>query len=105
MIHVSRGFGSRSWRVALLAAVTVALTASAAIAQILYGSIVGVVRDPQGGVMPGATVTIVNKETNLTKEAMTDADGSFTVTNVLPGPYNVKVSLQGFRESVRGTCR
>jgi hypothetical protein len=99
--HVSRRFGSRSWRVAILAAVAVALTASAAIAQILYGSIVGVVRDPQGGVMPGATVTIVNKETNLTKETTTDSDGAFNVTNVLPGPYDVKVTLQGFRESVR----
>jgi len=99
--HVSLGFGSRSWRVAVLAAVTVALTASAAIAQILYGSIVGVVRDPQGGVVPGATVTVVNKDTNLTKETTTDADGAFNVTNVLPGPYDVKVTLQGFRESVR----
>ncbi|HMC76276.1 MAG TPA: TonB-dependent receptor, partial [Vicinamibacterales bacterium] len=40
-------------------------------------------------------------ETNLTKEAVTDADGAFTVNNVLPGPYDVKVTLQGFRESVR----
>ena len=51
--------------------------------------------------MPGATVTIVNKETNLTKETTTDADGAFSVNNVLPGPYDVKVTLQGFRESVR----
>jgi hypothetical protein len=81
--------------------VTLALTASAGIAQILYGSIVGVVKDPQGGTVPGATVTIVNKETNLTKETTTDADGAFTVNNVLPGPYDVKVTLQGFRESIR----
>jgi hypothetical protein len=78
-----------------------ALTASAGIAQILYGSIVGVVKDPQGGTVPGAVVTVVNKETNLTKETTTDADGSFTVNNLLPGPYDVKVALQGFRESVR----
>jgi hypothetical protein len=79
----------------------VALTSSAAIAQSLYGSIVGVVKDPQGGTVPGATVTIVNKETNLTKETTTDANGSFNINNVLPGPYDVKVTLQGFRESVR----
>jgi hypothetical protein len=79
----------------------VALTASAAIAQILYGGIVGVVKDPQGGTVPGATVTIVNKETNLTKETTTDSEGAFNVTNVLPGPYDVKVTLQGFRESLR----
>jgi hypothetical protein len=77
------------------------LTAGPVIGQILYGSIVGVVKDPQGGTVPGATVTIVNKETNLTKETTTDAEGAFTVNNVLPGPYDVKVTLQGFRESVR----
>jgi hypothetical protein len=78
-----------------------ALTASAAAAQILYGSVTGVVKDPQGGNVPGATVVIVNKETNLTKETTTDADGAFSILNVLPGPYDVKVTLQGFRESVR----
>ena len=40
-----------------------ALTASATVAQVLYGSIVGVVKDPQGGNVPGATVTVVNKDT------------------------------------------
>jgi hypothetical protein len=70
-------------------------------AQILYGSIVGVVKDSQGAVIPGATITIVNQETNLTRETTTDAQGNYSVGNVLPGPYNVKVSLQGFREAVR----
>ncbi len=37
-------------------------------AQILYGSIVGAVKDAQGAVIPGATVTIVNRDTNLTRE-------------------------------------
>ncbi len=101
MIHVFRRAGCRWWQVATLTVVTLALTASAGLAQILYGSVVGVVKDPQGATVPGATVTIVNKETGLTKETTTDADGAFTVNNVLPGPYDVKATLQGFRESVR----
>ena len=72
-------------------------------AQILYGSIVGVVKDAQGAVMPGATVTIVNRETNLTRETTSDAQGNYSLGNVLPGPYDVKVSLQGFREAVRSS--
>jgi hypothetical protein len=92
---------TRFWRAVILMAAVVVLTASAAIAQSLYGTIVGVVKDPQGGTVPGATVTIVNKETNLTKETTTDANGAFSINNVLPGPYDVKVTLQGFRESVR----
>jgi hypothetical protein len=77
------------------------LAATPARAQILYGSVVGIVSDSQGARVPGASVTIVNKETNLTREATTDAEGSYNLVNVLPGPYDVKISLQGFREAVR----
>jgi hypothetical protein len=72
-----------------------------ALAQILYGSVVGVVKDPQGAMIPGVTVTIMNKETGLTRETVTDAQGAYNLTNVLAGPYDVKVALQGFREFVR----
>jgi hypothetical protein len=70
-------------------------------AQILYGSIVGVVRDAQGAVIPGATITIINQETNHTRETIADAQGNYSLGNVLAGPYNVKVSLQGFKDYVR----
>jgi hypothetical protein len=70
-------------------------------AQILYGSVVGVVKDSTGSVLPGATVTIVNKETNLTREAVTNSDGAYSIINVQPGPYDIKVSLTGFRDTAR----
>ena len=70
-------------------------------AQILYGSIVGTVTDAQGANVPGATVTIVNKETNLTRDTVSDSEGNFNLTNVLAGQYDVKISLTGFREAVR----
>jgi hypothetical protein len=71
------------------------------VGQILYGSVVGNVKDAQGAVVPGATVTIVNKQTNLTRDTVTDAQGNYSFTNVLPGPYDVKTALTGFREAVR----
>ena len=81
--------------------VLIGLTAAPLHAQILYGSIVGSVKDAQGATVPGATVTIVNKETNLTRDAVSNADGSFTLNNVIAGPYDLKVVLTGFREAVR----
>jgi hypothetical protein len=84
-----------------LTILSIGLAAAPARAQILYGSIVGIVSDSQGARVPGATVTIVNKETNLTREVTTDAEGTYNLVNVQPGPYDVKVSLQGFREAVR----
>jgi hypothetical protein len=70
-------------------------------AQLLYGGLVGSVVDAQGAVIPGATVRIVNTDTNLTRETVTDAQGAFTFANVGAGPYDVKVTLTGFREAVR----
>ena len=84
-----------------LAVAGMMVSASPVKAQVLYGSIVGNVKDAQGAVVPGATVTITNKQTGLTRDSVTDDQGSYTLTNVLPGPYDVKVSLTGFREAVR----
>jgi len=69
-------------------------------AQELYGSVVGTVQDGSGGRIPGATVTVVNRDTNLTLTAVTNESGSYTFQTVLPGTYDVKVSLQGFKEFV-----
>ena len=91
----------RRFFVILFAVCALTLTAASAGAQILYGSVTGNVKDSQGAAIPGATVTIVNKETNLTRDAVTSGDGTFTLNNVLPGPYDVKISLTGFREAVR----
>jgi hypothetical protein len=95
-----------TWRpgglsIALFALLTSGVTAAPLHAQILYGSIVGVVQDAQGSSIPAATVTIVNKGTNLTRETITNENGEYTLANVQPGTYDVKVELQGFREFVK----
>ncbi len=77
------------------------LAATPSLAQILYGSVVGVIKDAQGATVPGATVTIVNRDNNLTRDTVTNAVGAYTIVNVPPGRYDVKFSLTGFREAVR----
>jgi hypothetical protein len=85
----------------LIAVLALGLAATPSIAQVLYGSVVGTVRDAQGATVPGATVSIVNKENNLARESVTNAEGAFTIVNVPPGRYDVKISMSGFREGVR----
>jgi hypothetical protein len=79
----------------------VAVAAAPAAAQLLYGGLVGTVTDANGAVVPAARVTIINTDTNLTRETTTDAQGAFSFANVLAGPYDVRVALEGFREVVR----
>jgi hypothetical protein len=87
--------------VASFAILAIGLMAAPLHAQVLYGSIVGVVQDASGSAIPAATVTILNKDTNLTQETVSNENGEYTITNLQPGRYDVKVGLQGFREFVK----
>src|SRR5262249_22642076 len=66
-------------------------------AQVLYGSLVGVVKDATGGAVPGATVVVTNKGTGLTREVQTDAEGRYNLTNLPAGDYSFKATMQGFK--------
>jgi hypothetical protein len=70
-------------------------------AQELYGSVVGAVQDGSGARIPGATIECVNRATGLVLTAISNEAGTYTFTNVLPGTYDVKVTLQGFKEFMR----
>src|SRR4051812_25862766 len=80
----------------LMALLFVALPAVAS-AQALGGSLVGNVTDETGAALPGATVTITQMETNLSRDVVTNENGAFNATNLLPGTYQVEVKLQGFQ--------
>ncbi|HVQ30241.1 MAG TPA: carboxypeptidase-like regulatory domain-containing protein, partial [Vicinamibacteria bacterium] len=88
-------------RLSLLLLVVAALLAPAAPseAQVLYGSLVGSVADSTKAPVPGATVTIIHKGTNLAREATTRSDGSYNFPNVQPGTYTIRVVLAGFKET------
>jgi Carboxypeptidase regulatory-like domain len=62
-------------------------------------SITGTVTDSSGGSVPGATVSVTNAATNVTKTATTSSAGSYTVTDLIPGTYNVKMESKGFKAS------
>src|SRR5438093_1746754 len=66
-------------------------------AQVLYGSIVGDVKDASGAAIPGATVIVTNKGTNLTRQFITDETGGYRFTDLPTGNYNRNVGQPGFK--------
>src|SRR5262249_20864334 len=65
-------------------------------AQTPTGAIEGTVSDPSGAVVPGATVTATEQATGRTLDLMADAVGFYSVRNLRPSVYAVKVSAPGF---------
>ena len=87
-------------RVFMLSAVLLAgLIPATAIAQ-TAAAVGGVVRDSSGGAIPGATVRVINEATGAAQEAVSDAEGSYQVTDLAPGQYRVEAALDGFEPAV-----
>jgi hypothetical protein len=63
------------------------------------GSIVGTVKDSNGGVVPGAAVTAVDPGRGLKLTATSNAEGSFVFTRVPPGTYALTVEMSGFKKA------
>jgi hypothetical protein len=93
--------------IALLVALLFALigTGDFAVAQDIVGRISGTVTDKQGAVIPGATVTIKNESTGVSRPPITTNGAGLYVADDLPvGTYTVTVEKTGFkRTSVAGT--
>src|SRR2546430_2288844 len=85
------------WTLLLASAIAALLVPWQAAAQVLYGSVVGNVTDPSGGNIPAANVTITNKQTNLSRETTTDADGVFSLLAIPTGTYTIRVTKSGFK--------
>ncbi|MBI1897730.1 MAG: TonB-dependent receptor [Acidobacteria bacterium] len=70
-------------------------------AQLLYGSMVGNVKDPSDAAIPGASVTITHKETNQTRQTVTNSTGLYSFPTIQSGVYELKVSKEGFRNATQ----
>lgn len=60
-------------------------------------SLRGTVTDSSGAVVPGATVTLVNKDTNQTLTSVSDDSGIYVFNALAPAPYKLSVERQGFQ--------
>src|SRR5262245_19266661 len=84
----------------MVAALLVASLASGAGAQGVTASLSGTAVDSAGGVIPGANVTVTNKASGVTFNAVTNSSGEFTVPALDAGTYTVNVSLMGFKTAI-----
>lgn len=85
------------WSRLFLGLVVVALLSSTAVAQTVTGTVGGIVTDPNGAVIPGATVTLVSEQKGDTRTDTTNDSGRFSFQAVQPGVYSLRVEHKGFQ--------
>src|ERR1039458_8593563 len=79
----------------------VLLSSVISLAQGPTGSIDGIVADPSGAVLPGATVTLVNVATEVNRAVKTDQSGLYTFPALPPAVYNITVERAGFKTELK----
>jgi hypothetical protein len=73
-------------------------TATPISAQITTGTVMGTIKDPQGGVIPGATIVLVSEARGTrSAPAVTNGSGDFVVPNVTADRYTIEVVMDGFK--------
>jgi hypothetical protein len=77
------------------------LVNTVAFAQETRGTMLGAVKDPSGGVVPGVEILVTNLDTNTSNRSFTNDSGLFEVPLLMPGQYEVSAELQGFKKYVR----
>ena len=87
---------ARRVSIVVLVAALVACLPSLAIAQSSTAALRGTVLDPQGQVITGATVTVVNVGTNQRREVISSAQGFVLLDQLPPAVYEVSAMAQGF---------
>jgi Carboxypeptidase regulatory-like domain len=84
----------------ILTLVGLFLAHTVALAQTDTGRIVGTVMDQNGGIIPGATVTVKNNRTDEERIAVTTAEGQFSIPALKASDYNVTVTGQNLSATV-----
>src|SRR5262245_56898213 len=100
---LARAWNARVWPTRVLRGLAIVCclwSPSLAYAQAVYGSISGTVNDNSGAVLPGATVTITSLERKTVDVVVANESGLYTQDRLLPGEYEVKAELTGFKTAL-----
>jgi hypothetical protein len=88
-----------SKRISTCAAVLVLLmTVTPALFGQAFTSLNGIVTDPSGGVIPGATIMVTNAQTGVARETISNSEGRYTFLQLLPGTYDISAKSPGFTD-------
>jgi hypothetical protein len=68
-------------------------------AQSTFGTVLGTVKDPSGGLVPMATVHLTNTGTNAARDEVSDTNGRYQFNNVDVGNYQLSVDASGFQKT------
>ncbi|HUK17405.1 MAG TPA: TonB-dependent receptor [Bryobacteraceae bacterium] len=77
------------------------LTVSLGFSQGTTATLDGIVHDQTGAVVPGAAVTVTNTHTGVSTSVVSNAEGDFVATFLLPGEYQATVEKPGFKKTIR----
>jgi Carboxypeptidase regulatory-like domain/TonB dependent receptor len=92
---------SRHHLLLTLSIVCCALWPRTALAQQETATIAGTIRDGSGAIVPGASVTVTNIQTNITARTQAGTDGGYVIPSLRPGDYSVTAESAGFQKTVR----
>jgi len=92
----------RFWFVFILciSLTTFALLPAGAQSTVATGSIQGTVTDPNGAVVPNASITITNQSTGQTSKLTSSSSGNYASGALIPGTYTVRIEAKGFQTQV-----
>ena len=90
----------RRLSIALIACL-LTLTAIPAAAQGQMSAVQGRILDESGAALPGVVVVVTHQESGVFRQVVSNVDGSYFVTGIVPGPYRIKAELTGFKKYER----
>ncbi len=97
----SRGVDFQQYMRLVVVALGTLLLCLPAFAQGNFGRILGAVTDQTGGVISGATVTVIDTQRGVSRTLTTDAAGEYNAPTLIPGTYTVRAEAKGFKKLER----
>ena len=92
-------------RVSICALLAVLVSVAPAGAQQGTSEVRGRITDAQGAVLPAVNVTVRNQDTGMFRETVTNTDGTYFVSGIVPGQYEIVAEIQGFKKYNRKDVR